>query len=54
MKTIFFLSLLLFPISVQAAERPNILWIVSEDNGPYLGCYGDERAVTPNIDGLIA
>lgn len=35
-----------------AADRPNILWITSEDNGPELGCYGDEYAETPNIDGL--
>ncbi|MEX1039812.1 MAG: sulfatase-like hydrolase/transferase [Pirellulaceae bacterium] len=34
------------------AERPNILWITSEDNGPELGCYGDEFATSPNIDGL--
>jgi len=32
--------------------RPNILWIVSEDNGPFLGCYGDEFADTPNLDRL--
>lgn len=35
-----------------AADRPNILWITSEDNGPHLGCYGDEYAVTPHLDGL--
>ncbi len=35
-----------------AEERPNILWIVSEDNSPYLGCYGDPLAQTPNIDRL--
>ena len=33
-------------------DLPNILWIVSEDNGPFLGCYGDELAVTPNLDQL--
>ncbi|MEM6691488.1 MAG: sulfatase-like hydrolase/transferase, partial [Planctomycetota bacterium] len=33
-------------------KRPNILWIVSEDNGPQLGCYGDAYADTPNLDGL--
>lgn len=33
---------------------PNILWIVSEDNSPYLGCYGDPVAKTPNIDRLAA
>lgn len=25
---------------LDAAERPNTLLIVSEDNGPELGCYG--------------
>ena len=37
-----------------AADGPNILWIVSEDNGPYLGCYGDPVARTPNIDRLAS
>jgi arylsulfatase A-like enzyme len=37
-----------------AAERPNILWITSEDNSPYLGCYGDPLAHTPNLDRLAA
>jgi arylsulfatase A-like enzyme len=32
--------------------RPNILWMVSEDNGPFLGCYGDQNAITPNLDKL--
>ena len=31
-------------------DPPNILWIVSEDNSPLLGCYGDEFAITPNLD----
>ena len=34
----------------QAADRPNVLWITSEDHGPHLGCYGDEYAITPNLD----
>ncbi|MFH4968330.1 sulfatase-like hydrolase/transferase [Gaetbulibacter sp. M240] len=29
---------------------PNILWIVSEDNSPLLGCYGDGFATTPVLD----
>lgn len=33
-----------------APAKPNILWITSEDNGPELGCYGDEYAVTPRLD----
>ncbi len=35
-----------------AAERPNILWLVSEDNDPLLGCYGDKLARTPTLDKL--
>lgn len=37
-----------------APSRPNILLIVSEDNGPELGCYGDPYARTPNLDHLAA
>lgn len=33
-------------------ERPNILWINSEDNGTYIGCYGNRVAETPNLDQL--
>jgi N-sulfoglucosamine sulfohydrolase len=40
--------------SIVASERPNILWITSEDNSPYLGCYGDPLAHTPNLDRLAA
>ena len=35
-----------------ASDYPNILLIVSEDNGPELGCYGDPYARTPVLDGL--
>ena len=35
-------------------ELPNILWLVSEDNSPMLGCYGDEFATTPNLDKLAS
>ncbi len=36
-------------------DRPNILWITSEDNSPtYVGCYGNPFATTPNIDRLAA
>jgi N-sulfoglucosamine sulfohydrolase len=35
-----------------AAERPNILLIVSEDNGPELGCYGEPFVKTPVLDKL--
>lgn len=40
--------------AASAADRPNILWITSEDNSPYLGCYGDAQAHTPHLDRLAA
>lgn len=36
--------------SLSAQDRPNILWFVSEDNSPFLGCYGDSLALTPSLD----
>jgi len=47
-------GLFLLPFTIQAASRPNILWITSEDNGPQLGCYGDSYATTPYLDALAA
>ena len=35
-------------------ELPNILWITSEDNSPFAGCYGDKFATTPNMDLLTS
>jgi len=35
-----------------SSDRPNILLIVSEDNGPEIGCYGVSEVTTPNIDRL--
>ena len=35
-----------------APARPNILWLVSEDNNPFIGAYGDKIAHTPTLDKL--
>ena len=35
-----------------ATAQPNVLLIVSEDNGPELGCYGDAYVRTPVLDAL--
>ncbi len=35
-----------------ADERPNVLWLTCEDISPNLGCYGDDYAITPNLDRL--
>ena len=43
----------LFAIPVQAAERPNILYIMCDDMGyGDLSCYGQQHFRTPNIDRL--
>lgn len=34
------------------AARPNVLWLIGEDLGPELGCYGTEQVWTPNLDRL--
>lgn len=44
----------LLSLPAQAADQPNILWITSEDNSPYLGCYGDRQSHTPQLDQLAA
>lgn len=51
---LFFASLLHLSIDAQTKviPKPNILWIISEDNSPYFGVYGDKIALTPNVDKL--
>ena len=49
-----FLSLALTAFAT-AADKPNIVWITSEDNSAHwLGCYGNKHTKTPNIDALAA
>ena len=38
----------------QAAQRTNVLFLISDDLNNSLGCYGDPRAKTPNLDRLAA
>lgn len=43
----------LFSIATFAADpRPNILWLIAEDFGPHLGCYGTKEVSSPNLDRL--
>lgn len=37
-----------------SVDRPNVLWLVSEDTSPYVGAYGDPVAATPTLDRLAA
>lgn len=41
------------PEAVHSAER-NIILVVTDDESPTLGCYGDRVAVTPAVDALAA
>lgn len=45
------LSVLIIPV-LQAADRPNILWLSAEDISPHIACFGDPHAITPNLDEL--
>ena len=53
MKTILTALLLTFP-ALQAATKPNILFISVDDLRPQLGCYGDKLIQSPNIDRIAA
>ncbi len=46
---------LCFGLVAQAADRPNVLFILCDDLRPdALGCYGSKHVKTPNIDRLAA
>jgi N-sulfoglucosamine sulfohydrolase len=38
--------------TITLPERPNILWLVTEDMGAYLPSFGDSTIVTPNLSRL--
>ena len=40
--------------TLTSLAKPNILFIVSEDNSEHLGCYGEKRVHTPALDSLAA
>lgn len=40
------------PVLAATAAKPNILWLIAEDFGPALGCYGQKNVSTPNLDRL--
>jgi N-sulfoglucosamine sulfohydrolase len=51
-----FISCLVFlvlPVLADFSEekpKPNILWIIAEDMGPDMGCYGHPEVFTPHLD----
>ena len=38
----------------EPVQKPNVLFIAVDDLRPTIGCYGDIKAVTPNLDQLAA
>ena len=50
--TLSLVAVTLFAGFAQAAPQPNILWLIGEDLGPELACYGTPESVSPNLDRL--
>lgn len=41
--------------AAEPQQRPNVLWLTYEDTSPqFIGCYGNEMAITPTMDALAA
>ena len=38
--------------NLKLADKPNILWLVTEDMGPYIPAFGDSTIQTPNLSRL--
>jgi len=42
------------PAAIQAAEKPNIVFVLTDDQGPWtVGASGNQQAHTPNFDRLV-
>lgn len=53
LRSFLFLAVAALTVAV-ADDRPNVLWIVSDDLSPELGCYGYPGVQTPNLDRLAS
>lgn len=51
---LFTILSILFVAFFSEASKPNVLFIVSEDNSEQIGCYGEKRVHTPHLDSLAA
>jgi iduronate 2-sulfatase len=52
MKTLSILALAALAATASAAEKPNVLFVASDDMRPQLGCYGDPTVKSPHLDAL--
>lgn len=51
----FWFLVVLIVVPLHAEEKqPNILWLIAEDFGPHLGCYGTKEVSTPVLDEIAA
>ncbi|MDX1565244.1 MAG: sulfatase, partial [Phycisphaeraceae bacterium] len=51
--SLILLGALVFSMPASAAERPNVLFLISDDlSAEALGCYGNRQVRTPHIDAL--
>ena len=41
-------------VALELPKRPNILWLVTEDMGPYIPPFGDMTVATPNLSKLAS
>ena len=51
-RSLLLLATLACAAPTRAADRPNILWLIAEDFGQHLGCYGAKEVWTPHLDRL--
>jgi N-sulfoglucosamine sulfohydrolase len=54
MKSIHIALFVLFTAATTFASERNIIFFITDDESPTLGCYGDSVAKTPHIDALAA
>ncbi len=54
MKSGFLFLILAFSLSTLSAAERNVIFFITDDESPTLGCYGDPVAVTPAIDEIAA
>lgn len=52
--TLFLIFLSVWILPASAADRPNVLFLISDDLNCDIGCYGHPLARTPNIDRLAS
>ena len=50
----FLIAVFLLCSSTGLAAERNVIFIITDDESPTLGCYGDRIAVTPAIDAIAA